>query len=116
MKTYHGSCHCGAVQFNVTADITNVIRCNCSYCSRKGMLLAFIPKSQFVLLSGEAALTEYRFNTKHIAHTFCAVCGVQCFGSAAGPDGETTFAINVNTLEDFPLADVVVQDVDGKSR
>ncbi len=80
------------------------------------MLLSFIPKAQFTLKNGEDSLTEYRFNTKHIAHTFCKVCGVQCFGSAVGTDGDTTFAVNVNTLENFSFIDVEIQDFDGKSR
>ncbi len=116
MKTYHGSCHCGAVQFEVAVDITSAIRCNCSYCARKGMLLTFLPKTQFTLTAGEDSLTEYRFNTKHIAHTFCKVCGVQCFGSAIGEDGGETLALNTNTLEDFSREGVAVHDYDGKSR
>ncbi len=116
MKTYQGSCHCGAVKFEVTADITHVTRCNCSHCSRKGFLLSFIPKSQFTLQSGEEFLTEYRFNTKHIAHLFCKVCGVQCFGSATGPDGVEMLAVNTNTLENFSPDGVAIEDVDGKSR
>ena len=39
--TYHGSCHCGAVTFEVEAEFTEGISCNCSHCKRKGMLLAF---------------------------------------------------------------------------
>lgn len=80
------------------------------------MVLAFVPAAQCVITTGQDKLTEYRFNTKHIAHTFCSVCGVQCFGSAANAEGMETFAVNLNTLEDFSFDGVTISDVDGKSR
>lgn len=45
MKTYQGSCHCGAVAYmvNIETDFTEGMRCNCSHCRRKGFLLAFAP-------------------------------------------------------------------------
>ncbi len=115
MKTHTGSCHCGAVTFTVTADIEKVIECNCSHCSKKGFLLAFVPAEQFTLLSGEDNLTEYRFNKKHIAHLFCKTCGVQCFGQAKNKEGIETIAINVRTLPDLDLSTLTITPVDGKS-
>ncbi|HVH07755.1 MAG TPA: GFA family protein, partial [Myxococcota bacterium] len=34
MPTYHGSCHCGDVRYDVTLDLGEVVECNCSICSR----------------------------------------------------------------------------------
>ncbi|MFZ2252561.1 MAG: GFA family protein [Minisyncoccia bacterium] len=115
MKTHTGSCHCGAVTFTVAADIEKVMECNCSHCARKGFLLTFIPKEQFVLLAGEDNLTEYLFNKKHIHHFFCKTCGVQAFGSALGEDGKETVAINVRCLPDVDLATLTIEKFDGKS-
>src|ERR1700747_191740 len=42
-QTYSGGCQCGAVRYEVAADIRQVISCNCSRCSRLGLLLAFAP-------------------------------------------------------------------------
>lgn len=115
MQTHHGSCHCGAVTFTVTADITKAIECNCSHCARKGFLLAFIPGEQFTLLTGKDNLTEYRFNKKHIAHLFCKTCGVQCFGKGTSPDGKETFAVNVRSIPDIDVNMLTITQVDGKS-
>ncbi len=115
MKTYTGSCHCGTVTYTVTADIENVMECNCSHCSRKAFLLMFVPAEQFNLISGEENLTEYRFNKKHIAHLFCKTCGVQCFGKGTSPEGNETVAVNVRTIPDLDLTTLTINKVDGKN-
>lgn len=113
--TYSGSCHCGNVQFDVTADINSVLSCNCSHCSRKGFLLTFAPADQFTLKSGEDQLSEYRFNKHLIAHKFCRNCGTQPFAYGAMPDGSPVRAVNVRCLEGIDLDSLEVQHVDGKS-
>jgi hypothetical protein len=98
-KTYAGGCHCGAVRFHATADISTVLECNCSHCSAKGVLLAFTPQDAFVLEQGADVLNEYRFNTRRIAHQFCRLCGVEPFARAIAPDGQPTVALNVRTFD-----------------
>ena len=62
MQKYTGSCQCGNVKFEATLDLGTVMACNCSRCGRLGSLLAFAPKDQFKLISGEGKTTEYKFN------------------------------------------------------
>jgi hypothetical protein len=62
--THRGGCHCSRVRFEVRAPAEiEVMDCNCSICSKAGYLHLTVPASQFRLLSGADALTEYRFNT-----------------------------------------------------
>lgn len=116
LKTYTGSCHCGDVRFEVRADLSHVISCNCSICSRAGYLLAFVPAEQFELLAGENAQTDYQFHTKNIHHLFCTRCGVRSFGRGTGPGGKAMYAINVRTLDGVDLDALSVHKVDGRSR
>ena len=37
-QTYHGSCHCGRVRFEVDADLDHVRVGDCSICRRRGAL------------------------------------------------------------------------------
>jgi hypothetical protein len=41
LKTYSGGCHCGAVRYEVDAEIAQAIACNCSIYTKHGLLLAF---------------------------------------------------------------------------
>jgi len=115
MKTYLGACHCGDVKYEVQADLSMVVECNCSMCSKKGTLLAFAPLNQFKLLSGESSLSNYQFNKKVIHHTFCKNCGVTPFLSAKDSNGNHVKAINVRCLDGVDLKSLNLTQVDGRS-
>ena len=113
---YHGNCHCGIVQYEVELDLSQpVMECNCSHCQIKGFLLSFSSKENFKLLSWEENLSEYRFNSNKLSHLFCKVCGVQCFAFGISPDGVDTAAVNVRTLENRNISDLVRFTYDGRS-
>jgi hypothetical protein len=116
MTRYSGACHCGALAFAAEADIQSVMECNCSHCSKKGFLLAFIPAANFTLETPDAPVSEYRFNKKHIAHLFCPTCGVEAFARGKHPaTGAEMVAINVRCLKDVDVAAFPVTHVDGAS-
>lgn len=115
-KNYAGSCHCGRVRYDVTADLTQVMECNCSHCARKGFLLTFVPPSKFTLHAGENDLTEYQFNKKIIHHLFCRACGVEPFARGKMPDGSPAIAINVRCLEGVDLDALKTAPFDGRSK
>ena len=115
-QKYAGGCHCGKVRYEANLDLSQpVISCNCSMCGRSGTVLAFIPATQFVLLSGENALTDYQFGKQHIHHKFCATCGIKSFATGAGPNGEGTVAINARCLDNVDISTLNVTHYDGKS-
>ena len=114
-QIHEGACHCGAVTYRAPVGLEGLIECNCSHCQAKGFILGFIPRAQFELLSGEDKLTEYRFNTKKLAHLFCKICGVQAFAFGTGPDGTEMAAVNVRTLKDVDPKVLSPAPVDGKN-
>ncbi|MBM6595938.1 GFA family protein [Microvirga pudoricolor] len=112
---HQGSCHCGAVTFEVETDLEQVIACNCSHCGRKGLWLAFTPRGAMTITSGEDNLATYTFNTHTIQHRFCKTCGVQPFGEGKAPSGMDTAAINVRCLTDVDLSAIEPVPVDGRN-
>lgn len=112
--THQGSCHCGAVKYQVAIDLDQpVLQCNCSMCARSGTLLAFVQPDKFTLKAGEDHLVEYKFNKHVIGHLHCKTCGIKPFARGASPKGPMV-AVNVRSLEDFELTKVKITDYDGK--
>jgi hypothetical protein len=112
---YKGSCHCGAVAFEVEGELQQVVDCNCSICSRKGALLWFVPRDKLRLLTSEDALTTYKFGKERISHRFCSRCGIHPFGEGSDPAGNRMAAVNVRCLEGVDLAALSVKHFDGKA-
>jgi len=113
MARWDGSCHCGAVQFRIEADITDVYRCDCSLCSMKNALMTSVHKDDFTLVAGEDVLSEYRWNTGVARHFFCSTCGIYPFHrKRAMPD---YYGVNVNCLQGFDTSAVKVRQAEGKS-
>ena len=110
---YQGSCHCGAVQFEVeaAADI-EIEDCNCSICTKSGYLHLIVPLSKFRLLAGEEQLQTYTFNSGVAKHRFCKNCGIKPFYTPrSNPDGVD---VNVHCLDTEPKSMTVVK-FDGKN-
>jgi hypothetical protein len=115
MTVWTGGCHCGAVRYEVEAELDQAITCNCSICSRKGSILSFVPEDRFRLLSGADRLSDYQFNHKVIHHLFCSTCGIGSFSRGAMPDGTPMVAINLRCVDGIDLSRVTVTEFDGRS-
>jgi hypothetical protein len=113
--THRGSCHCGAVAFEVEGEIGEVLDCNCSLCQRRGSLLWFVPRDHMRLLTPDDAARIYTFNKGTIQHRFCPTCGIHPFAEGVDPSGARMAAINVRCLEGVEPASFPVRHFDGRS-
>jgi hypothetical protein len=112
-QTYQGGCHCGRVRFRVTGDLSGATECNCSMCTKKGILHFIVPKESFALVSGEADLTTYTFNTGVAKHMFCKHCGMHPFYvPRSDPD---KIDVNARCLDDVDVDAIVPKRFDGKN-
>jgi hypothetical protein len=112
---HRGSCHCGAVAFEVQGEIEAAVACNCSICARKGSLLWAVPRDQLRLLTAEDAMGRYTFNRHAIAHRFCKTCGIQPFSEDTAAGDERSAYVNLRCLEGFDVASVPVMAFDGRA-
>ena len=102
-KTYHGSCHCGAVRYEADIDLSSGTgRCNCSICTKARNWSVIVKPNDFRLLSGEQSLVDYQFGRKMIHHRFCNKCGVRPFSRA----GEQV-AVRVNCLDGVDAQELI---------
>ena len=115
-QTYTGGCQCGKVRYEVSADLGEVVSCNCSRCGRLGLLLTFASTEDFRLISGQDATSDYQFNKHVIHHLFCSTCGIQSFARGRTPDGREMLAINARCLDGVDVDALPVRKVDGRSR
>jgi hypothetical protein len=118
MRTYQGSCHCGAVRFTAEIDLAReTSRCNCSICAKSRFWKAVIPASDFRLVQGDDSLSEYRFGGDNIGHRFCHRCGVKVSGQVQ-IEGQPFVAVSIACLDDATpeeLAAVLVKYEDGRN-
>ncbi|HEX8467503.1 MAG TPA: GFA family protein [Allosphingosinicella sp.] len=112
--TVSGGCHCRAVRFEAQVPSeAELLDCNCSICSMTGFRHLIVPHADFRLLSGEGALTRYRFGTGAAEHLFCSICGVKSFYQPRShPEA---WSVNVNALDDVSGLSVTVRSFDGRN-
>ncbi|GAB1318689.1 Glutathione-dependent formaldehyde-activating enzyme [Madurella fahalii] len=99
-KTYHGSCHCGAVTaaikvkepFEDGAYKGPIAECNCSICRRGGYIWVYPLKDQ-ISIQGSENLTYYVYGTRVARLAICKTCGVHIY-------------IDLNPLTDEEIAEL----------
>jgi hypothetical protein len=98
---YEGGCHCGTLRVQVTKSepISRLIDCNCTICTKKGVLHAAVEDSEFSVLTGLDKAVTYRFGSGAAQHNYCPDCGIHVFGRPRNsPD---RYTVNARCLDDF---------------
>ena len=111
MPKFQGSCHCGAIAFEVDGELEHVVDCNCSYCARAGYLHWNVEPPQFHLLRGAAAYRTYQFGTGTSCNNFCATCGITPFRTPRSDPH--LIDINARCLAGVDPAELQIQKFDG---
>lgn len=115
-QTYAGQCHCGAVQFSFScAEITHAMRCDCSICARKGMVMTddVIPPQDMHISDEEGALATYRFGSHTARHHFCSRCGIHTFVETRLNPG--SYRVNLGCVEELDALRLPANIYPGKS-
>lgn len=115
MRTYHGSCFCGAVAFEADGDLSEgTMRCNCSFCRKMRYWEMRLPDPDGLRITrGADAVAETPRNDGADLHNvFCPRCGTRLWttGYVEAMGGRIT-QVCVSALDDVTEEDLVAAPV-----
>jgi hypothetical protein len=121
--TITGSCHCGNTAFRIEGDIPEKLtRCTCSFCSKRGALLAYYQPGQFQITTTTAVVATYRWHSRLVAHHFCPQCGCAIFSDSPAFERDGSwdkitrrFGVNARLFDNYDAATAPVDVIDGKN-
>lgn len=99
MPAYEGGCHCNTVRFTISLEPTRLIDCNCSICTKKGVLHIPVEDAELAVNAGETALSLYQFGSDTARHWFCQHCGIHVFGRPR--TAPHRYSVNARCMDDF---------------
>ena len=93
MSPVTGSCHCGAVAFQVE-EPEQVLDCNCSRCRLYGGLWAYYPQRD-VQFARTPDTVVYMWGDRTLEFHHCRTCGCATHSTLAGETDAARIAVNV---------------------
>lgn len=116
-KTYHGSCHCGAVTFEADIDFEKgTAKCNCTMCWKQRMWTSGeLEPGDFRLLSGDDKLADYGKSGDwgEVHHRFCSQCGISTHGHGRLEQmgGNPFVSVQLAALNDLDVDDLIAAPI-----
>ena len=100
-----GSCHCGAIRFEIKGEIYGFRHCHCHTCRKiHGTVFgssALTASEGFTVTAGDPSLERYE-SSPGKRRCFCKHCGSHVF--AYYEDDPSFIVLRLWTLEDFPAS------------
>jgi hypothetical protein len=111
-RTYRVSCHCGRIRLEVTAELAEVVECNCSICARSGFLHWYVAPEQVTLLTEKQQLSTYVWRAVTGGQHFCPACGIAVIRTST--QYPPPVSINARCLEEVDIASLTIRPFDGR--
>lgn len=108
-----GTCHCGAVAFELAKTPDWLTACNCSICRRLGTLWAHADAAEIKLTGGPDATFGYAWGDRTLAFHTCRTCGCTTHWQSLQPDRSTRMAVNVLLADPDAVASLRIRHFDG---
>lgn len=109
----NASCHCGAVQIEVSGMPETLTQCTCSICRRYGALWAYRTRKTVRVLSEPDVETAYVWNDEVIEFFHCNRCGCVTRYESVDKSPESRIAVNVRMMSPEHVAGLKVRIFDG---
>jgi len=108
-----GSCHCGAVSFEVTEHRGWLTECNCSICRRYATLWLHSERKLVKLECDPDATFTYEWGDRMLEFHTCRTCGCTTHWSSTKDENPDNMAVNCRLAEPEDIADIPVRHFDG---
>lgn len=109
-----GSCHCGAIEFDLHDPRDFITKCNCSLCRRAGALWIHSTREKVDLRYDPSKVIRYITGDKTLATISCSTCGnTTHWESLADAGPETPVAVNVAMSDPDVVAKIRIRHFDG---
>jgi hypothetical protein len=108
-----GSCHCGAVVFEIPRPPETLTDCNCSICRRLASLWAYFKEEDVRFTAGAEATDTYVTGDRVLAFHRCKSCGCTTHWAHLEPKRENRMGVNCRMLDPKDIADIRVRRLDG---
>lgn len=109
-----GTCHCGAVRFEISENPGRLVDCNCSICRRIGALWGHVPVTAVKLTCEPDATIAYVHGDRTLAFHTCRTCGCTTHWESLAPNEEdAVMAVNFRMCPDPDIARFEIRKFDG---
>ncbi|MCI5073163.1 GFA family protein [bacterium] len=97
--TLKGSCHCKKVSWHHQAMPEDITACNCTVCSRYGVLWAYGYLNDTIKIQGKTQ--SYQRGDKVLSFHFCSTCGCVAYwlSNQANALGKYRIAVNIRLID-----------------
>ncbi|WP_310619489.1 GFA family protein [Flexibacterium corallicola] len=92
-----GSCHCGAVKFELDMEPEWLTECNCSACRKMGTVWAHAELDKIKIISEPDATLSYQWGDHTLEFHSCKTCGCTSHWSPLGEGNR--MAVNMKLTE-----------------
>lgn len=107
------SCHCGAVQIELTRKPKSVTQCTCSICHRYGARWAYCTRKTAAVYCDPDVVNSYSWGDRSLEFFHCTNCGCLTHYESVEKNEDSRIAINARMLARSEIADVRVRTFDG---
>ena len=107
------TCHCGAVQIEVSRKPRSLTQCTCSICHRYAALWAYCTRKTANVSCKPGAVTAYRWNDKVIEFYHCKNCGCLTHYEGTGKSNNGRIAVNARMMLPADIVGIKVRTFDG---
>ncbi|MDG1739204.1 MAG: GFA family protein [Paracoccaceae bacterium] len=106
----NGSCHCGAVSFEIGQTPEFLLSCNCSICRRLSTLWVYSDKVPITLHAPEDSTIAYTWGDKMLAFHSCKTCGCTTHWASLADD---KIVVNSRLCPPDQIKDIRIRHFDG---